>query len=324
MNSKHEDPVSSTPNRQGADTKTSPSAPRAVDAPGGPLSPGRKAIFAASCIVAGFLPVSAGYVPGDAVRLVCGLVVTAALLAVALLARRSAAMRRYWEIPLAFLGMSLFILADRYVPGFLATQVLHSPPVAGNPLASTVTGTVIIELDELLLTVVAVLVVVWISRSSPASIYVRRGRFGGAYLIGIVGLLAFYVLTFGILSHSRFMPVHGTFDLGRYLSLTPALLAAAAANGFLEELMFRGLLMSRLNIAFGPYLATIIQAAIFASWHVGVTYTASALVLIVLFAFPLGLIGGYLTRSSGSIIPSSLFHAGADMPIYLGFLSYVS
>ncbi|WP_350225133.1 hypothetical protein [Arthrobacter sp. efr-133-R2A-120] len=44
----------------------------------------------------------------------------------------------------------------------------------------------------------------------------------------------------------------------------------------------------------------------------------------MLFAFPLGLIRGYMTRNSGSIVPSSLFHAGADMPICLGFLSYVS
>jgi membrane protease YdiL (CAAX protease family) len=120
------------------------------------------------------------------------------------------------------------------------------------------------------------------------------------------------------------MPVHGTFDFNRYLSLTPALLAAVAANGFLEELMFRGLLMWRLNLVFGPLLATGVQAIIFASWHVGVTYTSSALVFVVLVVFPLGLIAGYLTRSSGSIVPSSLFHAGADMPIYLEFLSYAS
>ncbi|GAP59754.1 hypothetical protein AHiyo1_31170 [Arthrobacter sp. Hiyo1] len=303
--------------------ESSPSAARALDSTGGPLMPGQKAIFAVACVVAGFLPVSVGYVPDEATRLVCGLAVTGALLAIALLARRNAAVHRYWEIPLAFFGMSLFILADRYVPGFLASQVLHSPPVAGNPLASTVPATVIIELDELMLTVVAVLLVVWISRSSLASVYVRWGRFGRAYVIGIAALIAFYVLTFGVLSHSRFMPVHGAVDFGRYLSLTPALFVAAAANGFLEELTFRGLLMSRLNIAFGPYLATTIQAAVFASWHVGVTYTASGLVFIVLFAFPLGLIGGYLTRSSGSIIPSTLFHAGADIPIYLGFLSYV-
>lgn len=300
------------------------SAPRGLEAEGAQLTRGRKALFAVGCIVAGFLPLSAGYVPGDVARLVYGVVVSSVLLALALLARRSPSMRMYWEIPLAFFGMSLFILADRYVPGFLTVQVLHNPPVAGNPLASTVSGTVIVELDELLLTVVAVLVVVWISRSSLTSIYVRRGRFGAAYAIGIIGLVGFYVLSYGVLSHSRFMPAHEIFDLGRYLGLTPALLAAVAANGFLEELMFRGLLMSRLNIAFGPYLATFIQAAVFASWHVGVTYTASALVFSVLFAFPLGIFGGYLTRSSGSIVPSSLFHAGADIPIYLGFLSFVS
>jgi membrane protease YdiL (CAAX protease family) len=101
-------------------------------------------------------------------------------------------------------------------------------------------------------------------------------------------------------------------------------LIAVAANGFLEELMFRGLLMSKLNIAFGPFLSTFVQAVIFASWHVGVTYTSSAVVFLVFFVFPLGLLAGYLTRSSGSIFPSALFHAGADMPIYLGFLSYVS
>ncbi|WP_171814492.1 CPBP family intramembrane glutamic endopeptidase [Arthrobacter dokdonensis] len=265
-----------------------------------------------------------GYVPGNAARLACGVAVAAGFLALALLARRSPTMHSYWEIPLAFFGMALFVLADRYVPGFLANRVLPSPPVPGNPLASTIPGTVVVELVELLLTVLAVVVVVWISRSSLASIYVHRGRFGRAYVIGIVGFVAFYVLTFSALSHSRFMPVHGGFDLGRYLSLTPALLAAVAANGFLEELMFRGLLMSRLNIAFGPYPATFIQAAIFASWHVGVTYTSAAVVFIVLVTFPLGLLCGYLTRSSGSIIPSSLFHAGADLPIYLAFLSYIS
>lgn len=285
---------------------------------------GQKAMFAVACIAAGFLPLSAGYIPGDAARFAYGLVVTGALLALALLARRSPTLHKYWEIPLAFFGMALFIFVDRYVPNFLVTHILHEAPVSGNPLASTVSGTVAIELEELLLTVIAVLVVVWISRSSLSSIYFRRGRFGRAYVIGIVGLLAFYVLTYRVLSRTSFMPVHGSFSFSRYLSLTPALLIAVAANGFLEELMFRGLLMSKLNIAFGPFLSTFVQAVIFASWHVGVTYTSSAVVFLVFFVFPLGLLAGYLTRSSGSIFPSALFHAGADMPIYLGFLSYVS
>jgi membrane protease YdiL (CAAX protease family) len=256
--------------------------------------------------------------------LACGVCVTLAPLALALLARRRSTLRRYWEIPLAFFGLALFVLADRYVPDFLRAQVLHVRTTSGNPIASTVSGTVIIQVDELVLTVLAVLVVLWISRTSLGSIYVRRGRLGRAYLIGIIGFIAFYVLTFRVLQHSRMIPVHGTIDFHRYLSLTPALLLVAGINAFLEELLFRGLLMSKLNIALGPYLATLVQAVVFASWHLGVTYTPFVLVFVLFVTFPLGLLAGYLTRSSGSILPSWLFHAGADIPIYLGFLSYVS
>jgi membrane protease YdiL (CAAX protease family) len=288
------------------------------------MTAGRQVALALACLLAGFAPVAVGSVPGAVARLACGIVVAAALLVLALVLRRTVGARKYWEPALAFFGMALFILTDRYVPGFLATRILHSPPRAGDPLASTVGGTVVVELGELLLTVVAVLVVLVLARRSPSSISVRWGRFGRAYAIGIVALVAFYALSFGVLSHSRFIPVHGSLDLARFLGLTPALLAAAVANGFLEELMFRGLLMSTLDVAFRPVAATIVQAAVFASWHVGVTYTASALLFIVLLAFPLGLVCGYLTRSARSIVPSSLLHAGADLPIYLGFLTAVA
>src|ERR1700719_569786 len=137
-----------------------------------PLGVEQRSLFAVACIAAGFLPVVVGYVPGDVARFACGLLVTGVLLALALLARRSSALHRYWEIPLAFFGLALFILADRYVPHFLVTHILHETPVPGNPLAATVSGTVIVQLAELLLTVIAVLVVVWISRSSLSSIYV--------------------------------------------------------------------------------------------------------------------------------------------------------
>lgn len=288
------------------------------------LSARRKAAFAVVCVVAAFLPAAGGYVPGGIARFIYLLLLTVVMLVLALVARRSRAWGRYWEIPLVFFGMALFWLADNYVPDFLRANVLHIGTTSGNPTASTIFGTVIIQFDELILTVIAVAVVLWISRSSLSSIYVRRGKFGRAYVIGIVGFFAFYVLTFRVLSHFHFLPVHGTIDLNRYLSLTPALVLVAGTNAFLEELFFRGLLMSKLNIAFGPYMATVVQAVIFASWHVGVTYSASVLGFVVLVVFPLGLIAGYLTRSSGSILPGWFFHAGADLAVYLGFLTSVS
>ncbi len=289
-----------------------------------PFGAAQQAALAVACVVAGFLPLSAGYVAGGVARFAYGVLVTAVLGTLALLARQTASLRKYWEIPLAFFGLALFVLADRYVPRLVELNLLHDSPVPGNPYASTVAGTVVIQLVELLLTVAAVLLVLWLSGSSLSSIYVRRGRFGRAHVIGIVGLIVFYVLTFRVLSRTTFMPEHGVITLARYLSLTPPLLIMVATNGSLEELMFRGLLMSKLNLTFGPVLATFVQAIVFASWHVGVTYTSSALVFIVLFVLPLGLLGGYLTRSARSILPSSLLHAGLDMPIYLGFLSYVS
>ena len=303
---------------------TSISTPRTIDEPRRALTSGEKAIFAVACIVAGFLPVAAGYVPGGVVRFAYGLIVTIVLLALALLAKRSSTLNRYWQIPLVFFGMALFWLADQYVPDFLRTQVLHVKTISGNPIASTLSGTIIVQLDELVLTVLAVLVVLWITRTPLSSIYVRRGRFGRAYVIGVIGLVALYVLTFRALQHSRFVSFNGTLDFSRYLNLTPALLVVVAANAFLEELFFRGLLMSKLNIAFGPYLATLVQAVIFTSWHAGITYTPFLVAFLIFFIFPVGLIAGYLTRSSGSILPAWLFHMGVDIPLYVGFLSYVS
>ena len=267
---------------------------------------------------------SAGYVAAGSARLAYGVVVTALPLGVAFAARRNPLLRTHWQIPLAFFGLALFIFTDRYIPRLVATYLLGDGPVAGNPYASTITGTVVIQIVELLLTIVAVLVTVCLSGSPLSSIYLTRGRFGRGYAIALIGIVALYVLTFRALSHSSFIPVKGSFDFARYLSLTPAMLTMVAANGFLEELMFRGLLMSSLNLAFGPLVSTLVQALIFASWHVGVTYTSSAVVLIGLFVFPLGILAAYLTRSSSSILPSSILHAGVDMPVYLAFLSYVS
>lgn len=277
-----------------------------------------------ACVVAGFSPVAAGSLPAGFARFAYSLILTVVFLAMAVLTKRSPTFRRLWEIPLVFFGMALFWLADQYVPDLLRTRVLHVGTSSGNPMASTLFGTIIVQLDELLLTVVAVLVVLWLAKIPLSSIYVRRGRVGRAYVIGIIGMVALYVLTFRALQHSQIISFKGTLDFSRYLSLTPALLLVVACNAFLEELFFRGLLMSRLNVAFGPYLATLVQAVIFTSWHAGVTYTPFLLAFLLLVIFPVGLLTGYLTRRSGSILPGWLFHMGADIPLYVGFLSYVS
>jgi len=106
--------------------------------------------------------------------------------------------------------------------------------------------------------------------------------------------------------------------------LTPALLILVISNGFQEEFLFRGLFLQRYNAFFGAYVSNILQALVFAFAHAGVTYTPNALVFILVSVFPLGLIAGYLMRSSNGVIAPAIFHAGVDIPIYLAFLTYVS
>jgi membrane protease YdiL (CAAX protease family) len=63
---------------------------------------------------------------------------------------------------------------------------------------------------------------------------------------------------------------------------------------------------------------------VFTVAHVGISYTPNALLFLVVFVFPLGLFGGYLMRRTDSALAPVIFHAGADLPIYLSFLSFVT
>ena len=310
------------------ETTSSPqtSAPIAPIAPIAPLAPlgGRSkaqtAALVALCLVAGVLALSMRYVPGAITRIVWGAAVCALFLALALLARRSAAYRPLWELPYAFFILALFVLLDNTLPTSIATTLLHSPPTPGDPLAATIGASVIVQLVEVAITVAVVLGLTALIGGGPSSISLRWGSFGRALAIGAAGFIFFYAL-FAIHPSSQFFPLHGVMTRQRYLELTPALLAVVLSNGFLEELVFRGLFLQKYTAVFGPTLAIILQAAIFALAHVGVSYTPFALLFIVLIVFPLGLLTGYLMRSSRGIVAGSLFHAGADIPIYLAFLS---
>src|SRR5437868_6500208 len=81
----------------------------------------------------------------------------------------------------------------------------------------------------------------------------RWGSFGRALIIGIAGFAFFYGL-FVIHPASQFFPAHGAMTTSRVLALTPALLTVVLGNGFLEELVFRGLFLRKYNAVFGPYL----------------------------------------------------------------------
>ena len=261
--------------------------------------------------------------PGETAQIAYGVTVAGALLLTTVLIKRSSSLERFWRLPFAFFILAIVQVLNNSVPAYVSTHVLHEHATSGNPLGSTIFGSVVIQLLDTLIAIVPILALTKIARLDLGSVYAQVGRFGRAYVIAIVVFVAVYVLI-GLFPTNRAIPINGTLTLPRYLALTPALLVLVVSNGFQEEFLFRGLFLQRYTMFFGPYLANLLQALVFAYAHIGVTYTPSAFLFIFLAVFPLGLIAGYLMRSSNGVVAPAIFHAGLDIPIYLAFLTFVS
>jgi membrane protease YdiL (CAAX protease family) len=212
------------------------------------------------------------------------------------------------------------------IPGYIGTDLLHDPPNAGHPLASTISGTVVVQLVGAVVAIAPVLLFTRASGRDLGSVYARKGVVGGWLVLAIIVFVACYVFTATIPLRpdspaQRLFPPHGTITLDRFFALTPALLVLVLSNGFEEEFLFRGLFLQKYNAVFDPRTSNVLQAAVFSVAHAGVTYTPSALLFISLLVFPLGLVFGYLMRASDSVLVPAIVHAGLDMAIYLTFLS---
>ena len=285
---------------------------------------GGKLILAGECLAAGIIPF-ARWIPGDLVPIAY----TALVLAFALFARTRPTLRKYWELAFAFAIFGLVSVLDRFVNGYVGPFILHDPPNGGDPLASTVSGTVVIQLLDSLVAIVPIVVLTWISGRSLGSIYIRKGVLGRWLICAIVFFVLFYLFLASLPLRPdsparRLLPESGTLTLVGFVALTPALLVVSISNGFEEELLFRGLFLQKYDVFFGARFANVLQAIIFASAHLGVSYTPSFLIFAALFIFPLGLFGGYLMRATNSILTPGILHSALDMAIYLAFLSYAS
>ena len=289
----------------------------------------QQAILAVLCLCSGIVPLAARWIPGDAARISYGLIVAVGFLAVTLAVKRDSSLRQFSDLTFAFFILAFVQLLNNSIPGFVGTNILHSLPSAGNPLASTVAGSVIIQLLEAAIAIVPVVIFTVAMGRDLGSIYARPGKLGGWLAVAIIFFIAFYlfVATLPLRPDSpahRLLPTNSTLTFDRFLALTPALLVMVISNGFEEELLFRGLFLPKYNAIFGIGLSNVLQAMIFSVAHVGVTYTPSALLFIVAAVFPLGLAAGYLMRATNGIVVPAIFHAGLDVAIYIAFLSYVT
>ncbi len=86
------------------------------------------------------------------------------------------------------------------------------------------------------------------------------------------------------------------------------------SNGLMEELVFRGIFLDKLNMLFNHHLSIFMTSVCFAVPHMIVQCQPNVLMFTGI-CFILGMICGYVMHLTRSIIAPALIHAGADLMI---------
>jgi membrane protease YdiL (CAAX protease family) len=229
--------------------------------------------------------------------------IVAALLTVAILLRISERGRQYFQVFYAFFAAGTAVLLSTLFSGSLVELLgfsLATPP-----------GIAVAKFSEAVLRVVPLLILMVLGGADRGSMYLNRGRIGVGLVIGIVAFIVFPILAY--------VPIAGQVGiLDKLISLVPWILLFVLSNGFMEELLFRGLLLRRLESFLGANLSILLTALVFTLVHVQVTYVTNVSVFLLLIVFPLSLIWGYLTQKTDGIWGAVLFHAAGDCLIVFG------
>ena len=177
----------------------------------------------------------------------------------------------------------------------------------------TPAGIAIAKFSQASLIVIGVLATARLCGEDLASLHIRKGHLTLGVSVGLAGAAACVVLTLQ-------QPAIRALGTAKLVSLIPWILLFVVSNGFMEELVFRGLFLGRYEPLLGKWLAIVSTALAFTLAHMQVTYTADLLgFLLVLFG--LSIAWGWLMKKTGSLWGSALFHAGADLLIILPIFS---
>jgi uncharacterized protein len=227
------------------------------------------------------------------------------LLLAALGLRGSETGKKYWQVAYALFVAAVAVLLSTLFSGGLVDWIGVTP--------ASPQWVAVAKLSESLWRVVPILVLMAMIGADRGSMYLGKGRLGLGLAVGIAAFVVFAGLAV--------MPLTGKSEVvSKLLPLTPWILIFVLANGFMEELLFRGVFLKRYEPFLGQGLANLLTAIVFTLAHMQVTYVADVLQFLAI-VFPLALIWGYLMQKTNSLWGSVLFHAGADCMIVFGIFA---
>lgn len=228
---------------------------------------------------------------------------TAMLLVVSLILRRGERGKSYWPV------IYIFFVAGTAV----LVSVLFSDDLLGVFHQSVMTpqGIATAKFSQCILTVVPILVLMPLMGFDWRSMYLKRGRVRIWLPVAIAALIVFPALAYFAISSNQ----AGVFE--KLLPLWPWILLFVLSNGFMEELLYRGLFLQRYENFLGKGLSNVLTAIVFAIMHTQVTYAAEMIQFLVI-VLVLSLIWGFLIQKSDSLWGAVLFHAAGDCLIIFG------
>jgi uncharacterized protein len=231
---------------------------------------------------------------------------SAALLVLAWLVHRSRGFEKYWQLFFALFILS-FALSLDWVFGKFLYDSLHLSDAAPTSWALE-------KLNEVFVLVGVAVFFTRLSGGSLGSIYIQKGKLKLGLVIGAV---TFTIAAAGSIPTAALLFKGEGLTLARVLPWSPWILITVLANGASEEILFRGLFLRKLEPFFGKFLSNFLIALVFTVLHKGASYTSEEYIFLAILV-PLALLWGYIMQKTDSVWGSILFHAGMDIPIFLG------
>lgn len=228
---------------------------------------------------------------------------TTALLVVALFMKRSARGNPYWPVFYAFFVAGAAVLTSTIFSDDLMRLLRQT--------VTTPQGIAIAKFSESILRVIPILVLMPIIGFDWRSMYLMTGKIRLWLPVAIAALIVFPALAYFPLSSSQ------AGVLEKLLPRWPWILLFVLSNGFMEELLYRGLFLKQYEPFLGKGLATVLTAVVFALLHTQVTYAAQMIQFLVI-VLVLSLIWGILIQKTNSLWGAVLFHAAGDCLIIFG------
>ena len=268
--------------------------------------PGASALLLLGAIVIGLSGYWAG-IPAGARPLV-KLLLPLLWLLLAWLAGLTTRLKPYRPVLLAFFAVSQGI--------WLAWLVANWPLRLLSLTPDALPGMAVGKLSETLPIVASILLVNRLTGGDLGGLYLRRGRLGLSLALGLA-IAALCWLFFLAMGGGQAIAYAGP---ARLLAALPWLLVFTLANGFMEELWFRGLFLSRFEAVLGTRGALLVTTLAFGTLHLSVSYaTGGALVQFAAFTFILGLAWGLAVQHTRTLWGAVLSHAAADVFVMIGF-----